>query len=101
MDLQFGDIDVPLKMRVWRKNGDLEVLLGSATGMQIILMPPSGSSRTKTAVLATDGSDGIMQYTTVSGDINQTGRWAIQGKFSLGGGPKRTAVRYFDVKGNI
>lgn len=101
MDLQYGDIDVPLLLRIHRKNGDLETSMGSATNMQIILQPPGGSSRTKTATLYTDGSDGIIEYSTVSGDINQVGRWGIQGRFSLGGGPRRTSVRHFNVKRNL
>lgn len=101
MDMQYNDIGVPLVLRIHRKNGDTEVLMGSASDMYIILLPPSGAHRVKAASFHTDGSDGMIEYETVSGDLNQQGRWGIQGLFTLGTKTVRTSVRHFNVKRNI
>ena len=33
---------------------------------------------TKTASFYTDGSDGIIQYTTINGDLDTAGEWGVQ-----------------------
>lgn len=73
------------------------VNLASATNLKLILIPPppvlSGGSAQQivTATLYTDGTDGILSYTTVSGDVPAipfNGRpqlWQIRASFTLSG----------------
>lgn len=70
---------------------------------QIILQKPDGSAAlTKTASFTNTGTDGKIQYTTISGDLNVTGIWNIQGAIVFSGGfSGRSDVQQFEVKGNL
>lgn len=52
---------------------------------------------TKVATFTTDGTDGIIQYTTVSGDLNQSGNWTMQGHVILLSGEWHTTKVGFKV----
>lgn len=52
--------------------------ISAATTKNIILKKPSGTKLTKTGSFTTDGSDGYIQYRTVSGDIDTAGDWELQ-----------------------
>lgn len=47
------------------------------TTKQFIFRDPDGTATTKTADFDTDGSDGILKYTTVDGDIDAAGNWKV------------------------
>lgn len=73
------------------------VNLSSATNLKLILIPPTpilsngSAQQIVTATLYTDGTDGKIQYTTVSGDIPAIpwgGRpqlWHVRPQFTLAG----------------
>ncbi len=56
--------------------------LSAFTTYQMILQKPDKSEVTKTAVLFTDGTDGIIYYDTVAGDLDQSGTWKRRAKIS-------------------
>lgn len=76
--IQEDNIGTSLRMLVQDEDGLVDI--SSATLIQIILQKPDETSVTKTAVLVTDGTDGLMQYVTISGDLDQPGTWKIQGR---------------------
>lgn len=53
--------------------------VSSATVKYIYFKKPDGTKTKETADFYTNGSDGIIQYTAVSGDIDQVGLWQVQG----------------------
>lgn len=71
--------------------------LSSATNLRLILIPPppilsqGESQQTVTATLYTDGTDGKIRYTTVSGDVpslplnSKSQLWRIRAQFTLSG----------------
>ena len=71
--------------------------ISSATLKQIWLESPSGSSTGYSAAFKTDGTDGIMQYTTIIGDLNSAGTWKIQGKVTISGKTFHSDVTTFTV----
>ncbi len=75
--------------------------VSSATTKELTFKSPSGVSATKSAVLATDGSDGKIKYTTVDGDLDEVGTWRIQAKIGIGGGVFRSDVGSFKVYENL
>jgi hypothetical protein len=77
------------------------VNLASATLIQIIFHKPDGSEVTKTALLYTDGTDGIAYYTTVNGDLNISGWWIIQGYLEIGTNHWHSDTKRFIVKENL
>lgn len=52
--------------------------ISSYTTRQFKFLTPSGTLKTKTATLKTDGTDGKLQYTLASGDIDAPGAWYVQ-----------------------
>ena len=52
--------------------------LQSATSIILILVKPSGAADFHAMALTTDGSDGLAQYVTQPGDIDQAGHWLMQ-----------------------
>ena len=100
-DIHIGDIGTILRLTVLRYDGNVESNLGSATVIRIKLRKPDATTLTKTASLSGDGSDGRMQYTTVSGDLDAEGTWQIQGYLELGGGKWHTSIANFNVVSNL
>lgn len=76
-----NDLGVSIQITI-EENGAV-VDISTATALEIILTKPTGAQSTKTAALYTDGSDGILQYSTVSGDIDQVGIWGYQAKITF------------------
>lgn len=68
------------------KRGTAVLDISSATAKECALYPPSGAVKVKTgADFVTDGTDGLLKYSTVAADIDEKGYWDIQGKIVLGG----------------
>jgi len=50
----------------------------AAIGKTMKLLKPSGAVLERPAEFATDGSDGVLQYTTVADDLDESGPWTGQ-----------------------
>ena len=75
--MQVGDIGTIITLTIQNTSGSI-VNVSSATTKQIRLRKPSGEVLNKTASFTSDGSDGKIQYTTISGDLDESGRWEMQ-----------------------
>jgi len=73
--------------------------ISSYTTLQILLAPANGSTTTFTAAFTTDGTDGRIQYQTVTGNIPSTasGLWKISGVVTRVGQQLSTHQGGFDV----
>tara|TARA_Y100000296_G_scaffold84177_1_gene116858 strand:- start:5323 stop:5634 length:312 start_codon:yes stop_codon:yes gene_type:complete len=78
--------DIGTVFKVTIKDSASAVDISTATTKQIIFKKPGGGKLTKDAPFFTDGSDGIITYTTVSGDLSEEGMWKLQGYIVLSGG---------------
>jgi len=85
--------DIGTQFRLTVKDGTDVVDVSAASTLYIYFYKPDGTILTKTATLVNDGTDGLIQYTTVDGDINVVGRWKLQAYVQLG-----TSVFYSDVQ---
>ena len=73
-----GDIGTSIRMTI--KDQDENIInLNGNTSLQLVIKRPNGTILTKTATLFTDGTDGIMEYQTISGDFNESGSYLFQG----------------------
>jgi hypothetical protein len=80
------------------------VNLQGNTVLEFLFGPPASSGLAtfaRAATFITNGSDGGMQYTTVTTDFTQPGQWYVQAKYVIGGTPKYTSTRNFYVYPNI
>lgn len=78
--------------------------ISGQSAMSFIFKKPDKSTVTKTApdvAFTTDGTDGKLQYTTVSNDIDQDGVWCLQAEVTLPGGTYRTSIIKFDVEAKL
>ncbi len=94
--------DIGTIIEVTVKNGSVVVDISAATTLSIFLKKPvSATVLTKTGVLTTDGTDGKMQYTTISGDLDEEGVWQIQGYVVTAAGEWRTNIKDMSVFSNL
>ena len=98
-DIYVNDIGTIFRATI--KDGGVEKDISSATVMQIIFRDPDGVETTKTAVFTTDGSDGKIQYTTVSGDLDLAGKWVLQGYVETPAGKWHSSWYPFLVNENL
>jgi hypothetical protein len=76
-DIHQNDIGLMFKLTVKDQDGSIVPLDNSYT-LQVVFQLPDKSTMTKTALLFSDGSDGIVKYVTVANDLSQAGRWKLQ-----------------------
>ena len=100
-EIHYGDIGVNFNITVM--NGLVPLDVSNANNIYIIFQRPDmgGSDLIKTATLITDGKDGNIRYTTVSGDLDQIGTWQIQVKVDFGASVFSTDIQKFKVYRNI
>ena len=75
--------------------------ISSASTKQLKFKKPSGELLTKAGTFFTDGTDGILTYTSVSGDIDECGRWELQAFLVLGSSSYHSDVAKFRVFRNM
>jgi len=98
-EIHEGDIGTVLVATL--KNNNAIVNISTATTKHIFLQKPSGSVLTKDGTFTTDGTDGKLQYTTIIGDLNETGVWQIQLLIINPSGTWRSNVEEFSVFPNL
>ena len=100
--VQLNDIGSVLRVTVRESSDQSAVAVSSATVTKdIILEKPDGTNVTKAASFTTDGTDGKIQYATISGDMDAAGTWGLQASVVLTSHTiKSTRVR-FEVKENL
>jgi len=52
--------------------------LATASLIEVVLLPPDGVIKTRTASVYGTPTNGVAQYLTIAGDINQIGKWKSQ-----------------------
>lgn len=100
-EIHLGDIGLVLKATI--QDGDSIVDLSAATTKEIKLKPPKGgATKTFSAAFFTDGTDGIITYTTVDADdLDVLGDWKIQGRVVIAAGDFNSDTAAFEVHKNL
>lgn len=96
-----GDIGTVFTVTIIDDTTSAAIDVSTATTKQIIFRKPDKSLLTATATFTTDGSDGKITYSTVSGDLSQPGLWKIQGKVIAPTFTNSTENSTFNVKKNL
>jgi hypothetical protein len=79
----------------------IPVNISGANVKNIKFTKPSGILVTKNANFLTDGSDGILTYTTVNGDLDEIGNWKLQAYLELGSNKYNSSIETFRVNRNL
>ena len=98
-EIHVGDEGTQLVVTI--KDGTTVVDISTATVKYLTLKKPDGTSLQKNTSFVTDGVDGQMQYTTVSGDLSICGTWKMQGRVEITSGKFRTDIISFKVYRNL
>ncbi len=93
--------DIGTKFLVTIKDGDSAVDISGASTKQIIIKKPSGTNLTNAASFNSDGTDGKIYYNALSGDLDETGTYKIQGKVVIASGTFYTDIQSFKVHRNL
>jgi len=99
-EIHVGDIGTVFIFTVYDESSQI-VDLSTATQMSIIFHKPDGSRLKKTPLFYTDGKDGKIKYTAVSGDLNMQGTWQIQAILTFSSGKWSSNVGSFTVYANV
>lgn len=75
--------------------------VSAQTAMSFIFKKPDATTLTVTPTFTTDGTNGQIEYTTLTGDIDQAGVWCLQAEVTLPGGMYRTSIVKFDVEAKL
>jgi len=98
-DVRVGDIGVTFKVTI--EDCGTVVDVSAASTKQILLYKPDGTVLTKTASFYTDGTDGIIKYSTISGDLNIAGFWRIEAYVVIGGSEYYSEIQRFRVYNHL
>lgn len=75
--------------------------ISAATGLNIIFQKPDSSTFSKDAAFTTDGTNGQLEYTSVSGDIDAVGQWKLQSIVKMTGEIFHSEIKSFKVYRNL
>lgn len=75
-DLHLNDVGTLILITI--KEGSAAVDISSATVQQFDFKKKDGTTFTVDTQFFTDGTDGVMEYITLAGDIDQVGKWSVQ-----------------------
>ena len=99
-NLHVNDVGTIFKSTILDEDGDV-VDISSLISATISFKKPNDIKIDRTPTLYTDGTDGILSYVTVSGDINMNGLWSLQVVANLSGGTYYTDIYDFRVERNL
>jgi len=101
MDGECRKEDIGTIFRATFKDGSDIVDISSATTKELIFKKPSGSVVYKAGTFYSSGTDGQLQYTTVSGDLDETGLWSLQGYVEISSNKHKSDIYKFRVYDNL
>jgi hypothetical protein len=99
-DIHKNDVGTVFE-RTIHDQSNVVVDISGATTKQLIFVKPNGAKLTKTAGFTTDGKDGKLRYSTVSGDLNLSGTWSVQAHIILTTGEWYSDSSTFVVNDNL
>lgn len=98
-EIHVGDIGTEFRVTV--KDNDVVVDVSSATVLNMIFRKPDGTLLTTNADLYTDGTDGIIYYRAVYGDLDQPGIYKLQAYVEISGGSYYSSIGSFKAVCNL
>ena len=98
-EVHTGDVGTKFKLTIY--DGSTIVDVSSSTSKYIKFEKPGGTDITKAASFDTDGTDGIIYYTSESGVLDTVGVWKMQAIIGFTANEFRSNVETFRVYPNI
>ena len=101
-EIHLNDIDTVFQSEI-RDNTDSVVDISSSLNntKNFLFSKPDGTVITKTGIFTTDGTDGLLRYITISGDLDTVGTWCYQIDIEISGGHWHSDMTTFNVEPNL
>jgi len=93
--------DIGTEFRLVIQDDGVAVDLSECLDPVMIFLKPSGSRLEKAANFLTDGSDGVLYYNCVEGDLDEVGLYKLQARVDIDDGVFYSSVVSFKVHKNI
>ena len=97
--LQVGNVGSILRFTV--VDQDAAVVNVSAATLTLYFRSPQNKVLTKSGALTGSGTDGIIQYTTIAGDLDTPGNWLAQAKVVISGSTWFSNIVPVQVQANL
>lgn len=91
-----GDTGTSLRI-LFEDENEAVLDISAASTKEMLLKKPDGTLITLTGIFVTDGTDGLIEFITLSGTFNIPGRWKIQGHIISGGSDWHSTTDNFKV----
>lgn len=98
-EVHVGDINTEFRITIL--DDGIAVDVSGATTKTITIKRPDGTSIVGSGSFYTDGTDGIIYYRAVAGDLNQSGTYKIQAYVVIPAGSYYSSIGSFPVKCNL
>ncbi|MDQ3007191.1 MAG: BppU family phage baseplate upper protein [Chloroflexota bacterium] len=98
-NIQVGAIGLVITLTIMEDGAAVNI--SSAATRKIKIRKPDGTVLEKDAAFTTNGSDGKLTYTTVSGDIDQVGQYKVQAYVEMSSFTGHSTIRTLDAKNNL
>ena len=97
-DIHVGDIGTVFRLTIVDGGDAVDLSSGSSASNLVLFKKPDGSVLEKQASFYSDGTDGIIQYTSVENDIDQAGTWYIGANVNTSSGQWTATAVQFTVR---
>lgn len=97
--IQVGAIGLVMTLTVEEDGAAVNV--SSASTKKIKIRKPGGAVLEKDAAFTTNGTDGKLTYTTISGDIDKVGEYRVQAYVVMSGFTGSSSIATFEAKKNL
>ena len=92
-DIHINDVGTTFLVTI--VDNDIPVDLSSGSSNLMLFLKPDGTFISRPAVFNTNGTDGVIKYTTVDGDLDQQGYWSLGAVVTTSSGKwTATAVQF-------
>jgi len=93
--IRVNDPGAQFRLTIRNSQGPMDV--STVTAKQMTFHRPDNSVIQREATFSTDGSDGMICYTTVDGDLNTAGDWQVQAHVDFGHMEFQSEIHRFTV----
>jgi len=93
--------DIGTRFILTIKDGTTAVDISDATVKNFLFKSKKSATFTRAASFVTDGTNGQLQYTTVAGDLSETGAWQLQAYVETPAGKWHSDLLAFTVYANL
>lgn len=103
-EIHVGDVGTSFRIEARNEAGEV-IDVSGATELLVWFEKPDGDGGTttmeKAGALVNDGTDGLFEYVTEAGDLDEAGSWRVQGVFENADGRWHGDITKFKVFANL